>query len=280
MKCLNALLTAVLSLSLIGSPGCGDTEEDSQSAQGEADEHLTLDLGNGVSMELVLIPAGEFTMGSPAAEEGHEDDESPQWRVTVSEPFYMGVHEVTQEQYQAVMGENPGYLKGAKNPVERVSWNEAMEFCIKLSDGAGMNVGLPTEAEWEYACRAGTTTPFHTGQTISTDQANYDGDHTYGDGKKGEDRGKTIAVGSFKPNAWGLYDMHGNVWEWCSDWYGESYARAQDQDPTGPDSGTLRVLRGGGWGHSPQSCRSASRHWHAPGFRSLNYGFRVAVDLE
>jgi len=280
MKCLEALLTACLSVCLMGGLGCGEAKEDAPPAKSEAEKYVTLDLGGGVSMELVLIPAGEFTMGSPTTEDGREDDESPERPVTLSEPFYMGVHEVTQEQYEAVIGKNPAHFKGAKRPVEKVSWSDAMEFCRKLSATTGMMVGLPTEAEWEYACRAGTTTPFHTGRTISTDQANYDGDHTYGDGKKGEDRGKTLAVGSFRPNGWGLYDMHGNVWEWCSDWYGDSYAHALDQDPTGPESGTLRVLRGGGWGHNPQNCRSASRHWYAPGFRSLNYGFRVAVDPE
>jgi formylglycine-generating enzyme required for sulfatase activity len=181
---------------------------------------LTLDLGNKVTMKLALIPAGKFLMGSPADEQERFDDET-QHEVTISRPFYMGVTEVTQEQYEAVMGNNPSRFKGDKNPVETVSWNDAMEFCKKLSARTNKTVRLPTEAQWEYACRAGTATPFHTGATISTDEANYDGNSTYGDGPKGEDRLKTIAVASFKPNAFGLYDTHGNVWEWCPDWHAD-----------------------------------------------------------
>jgi len=240
---------------------------------------LTFDLGGGVSMKLVKIPAGTFMMGSPASEARRGSDEGPQRRVTISKPFYMGIYEVTQEQYQAVLGENPSNFTGAKNPVKKISWNNAAEFCRRLSVKTGKTVRLPTEAQWEYACRAGTTTPFNTGETISTSQANYNGYYTYGSGKKGAYSDKTIPVGSFKPNAFGLYDMHGNVWEWCKDWYDKSYyAKANNRDPQGPDSGEYRVLRGGRWYSDPKNCRSAHRGRDAPNLMvGGSYGFRVVV---
>lgn len=237
---------------------------------------LTLNLGKGVTMKLVCIPAGTFMMGSPKSEKNRSSDESPQHAVTISKPFYMGACEVTQEQYQAVMGKNPSNFKGANNPVEQVSWNDAVAFCQALSRKTGKRVQLPTEAQWEYACRAGTTTPFHTGETISTDQANYDGNFTYGNGKKGEYRKRTIRVGSFKPNAFGLYDMHGNVWEWCSDWYGK-YANANIANLQGSTSWSLRVLRGGSWIYNPGRCRSAIRYRFIPDYRYDYIGFRVVV---
>jgi formylglycine-generating enzyme required for sulfatase activity/tRNA A-37 threonylcarbamoyl transferase component Bud32 len=239
----------------------------------------SLDLGGGVNMKLALIPAGKFMMGSPDGEKDRSGDEGPQREVTISKPFYLGVYEVTQEQYEQIICKNPSNFKGAKNPVECVSWDDAVAFCESLTEKTGKTVTLPTEAQWEYSCRAGTTTPFNTGQTISTDQANYNGNYTYGNGSKGEHREKTIAVGSFGPNAFGLYDMHGNVWEWCGDWY-DSYANAENIDPARPDSGTYRVLRGGGWRSDPQDCRSADRGWGSPGRRGTNLGFRVAVDLK
>jgi formylglycine-generating enzyme required for sulfatase activity len=254
----------------------------------------TVDLGGGVKLELVLIPAGEFQMGGDESPEevarksgGVPDNirktiadwcknEHPQHKVRITKPFYMGKHEVTQEQWERVMGNNPCHFKGAKNPVEQISWNDTQEFIKKLNARVGEKgaFGLPTEAEWEYACRAGTVTPFHTGDTISTAQANYNGNHTYGDGRKGEYRKKTIAVGSFAANAFGLYDMHGNVWEWCQDWYGKYDAGAKD-DPTGPATGDGRVLRGGSWYYYPRLCRSAGRAWIYPALRLLNYGFRL-----
>ncbi len=197
---------------------------------------LTLDLGGNVSMKLALIPAGKFMMGAPASEQGAGHDEKPQHGVVISKPFYMGVYEVTQEQYQAVTGKNPSpsEFKAAKNPVVILTWNGVQEFCKRLSAKTGKTVRLPTEAEWEYACRAGTTTPFNTGATIGTDQANYDGNSVYGSGRKGTFRQKLTPVGSFKPNARGLYDMHGNAWERCSDWYGgQYYANAKAADPQG-----------------------------------------------
>ena len=243
-------------------------------------KELAIDLGNNVSMKLALIPAGKFMMGSPKDEEAREgygmrlmllgpvDNESPRHEVTISKPFYMGAYLVTQEQYEQVMGKNPSESnKGPQYPVENVNWYDADEFCKKLSQQTGKNVHLPTEAQWEYACRAGTTTPFNTGKTISTDQANYKGEEVYGDGKKGENRGKTTPVDAFKPNAWGLYDMHGNVYQWCADWYGKDYyAKGHNIDPVGPPTGPerttngLKILRGGSWFSPPQECRSAYRY--------------------
>jgi formylglycine-generating enzyme required for sulfatase activity len=174
------------------------------------------------------------------------------------------------------MGVNPSEFKGESNPVERVSWNDAVEFCKQLSEKTGQTVRLPTEAEWEYACRAGTTTPFNTGETISTDQANYNGSFAYGSGRKGEYRENTVAVGSFKANDFGLYDMHGNVREWCQDWYdAEYYKNSPTDDPQGPEKGESRVLRGGSRDDNPGDCRSANRAWLEPKYRGINFGFRV-----
>ena len=197
-----------------------------------------LDLGEGVKLELVLIPAGKFMMGSPKDEEGRDgyeirmmiagknDNEGPRHEVTISKPFYMGIYLVTQQQYQQVMGKNPSQSSnGPQYPVDNVNWAAANDFCTKLSQTTGKSVHLPTEAQWEYACRAGTTTPFNTGKTISTDQANFKGDDVYGKGKIGEYRRKTTPVDMFKPNAWGLYDMHGNLFQWCSDWYDKTITR-------------------------------------------------------
>ena len=174
------------------------------------------------------------------------------------------------------MGSSPSYLKGSDRlPVEQVSWDDCQAFCRK----AGGGLRLSTESEWEYACRAGTTTPFHTGASISPNEANYDGNYTYGSGSKGVYRQKTVEVGSFRANAWGLYDMHGNVWEWCADWDGE-YPSGAVTDPRGPSSGSSRVLRGGCWYGGPGDCRSASRAGFAPATRVGSTGFRAAVDLK
>ena len=298
-----SVLALVVGLSLgVGSHICSAapaTQPGSVSAGGAATQpakELTLDLGNKVTMKLVQIPAGKFLMGSPDAEQKEaaksvaaagvkEEDvrkwfanESPQHEVTISKPFYMGIYDVTQEQYEQVMGQNPSTVKGPQNPVETVSWDDAVEFCKKLSAKTGKTVVLPTEAQWEYACRAGTKTPFNTGETISTDQANYDGNSVYGNGVKGEYRQKTTPVGTFKPNAFGLYDMHGNVWQWCADRYDEKYyGNSPKADPTGPADGAARVLRGGSWGSYPRSCRSAYRCFSSPVYRSCFNGFRVVV---
>lgn len=233
---------------------------------------------NSIGMKLTYIPAGEFLMGSPRNEERRDDDET-QHKVKISKPFLMGVTEVTQGQYKAVMGKNPSYFDGSDDlPVEKVSWEDAVEFCEKLSKKEGRTYRLPTEAEWEYACRAGTTTAFNVGDRPSVDLMNYNGDYTYNGSSRGVDRGKTVSVGSFKPNRWGLYDMHGNVYEWCSDWYGD-YPKGAVTDPRGPATGRSRVLRGGCWCHVPRYCRSANRDRITPVNRNVYGGFRVSLDL-
>jgi formylglycine-generating enzyme required for sulfatase activity len=223
---------------------------------------VTLDLGKGVAMRLVLIRPGKFLMG-----EGKEQRE-----VTISKPFYMGATEVTQAQYEAVMRVNPSHFKGAANPVDKVSWFDAMDFCKKLSERTRQVFRLPTEAEWEYACRAGTTTRFSFGDSESDL-----GDYAWHKGNSGE---KTHPVAQKKPNAWGLYDMHGNVWEWCADWYG-SYTAGPLTDPQGAASGSLRVLRGGSWrGGDTVGFRCAYRDGSGhPANRGNYYGFRCARTL-
>ena len=190
-------------------------------------------------------------MGSPKEEIERKPDEIPH-QVTLTKGFYMGVYPVTQEQWKEIMGNNPSQFNGEKNlPVEMVSWNDCQEFIKKLRIKDKTPYRLPTEAEWEYCCRAGTKTPFHFGETISTGQANYDGNFIYGNGKKGLNRKKTMPVGSFPANAWGLHDMHGNLWEWCQDWYGD-YPQNDVVDPQGPNEGKARVLRGGSWNDGPR----------------------------
>lgn len=255
----------------------GGAKESSGTKSKPGDKSLALDLGSGVKLELVLIPAGEFLMGSPDLEADRLSQEGPQHRVKISKPFYMGKYEVTQAQWQAVMGSNPSSFKGDSNlPVESVSWEDCQEFCRKLSQKTGQPIRLPTEAEWEYACRAGTTTPFSFGNTIATSQANYDGRASYGSGSKGEYRERTTRVGSFAPNAWGLFDMHGNVWEWCQDCYG-SYPLGTVTDPSGDSARSpFRVLRGGSWLNHPRHCRSAYCHCYSSSGRGNNFGIRVA----
>jgi len=246
---------------------------------------------NSVGMKLVYLKPGSFQMGSPAREKERSDDEGPIHEVRIARGFYMGAHEVTQAQFEAVMGDNPAsfsFIRGAeKHPVEQVSWNDATEFCRRLSAREGCTYRLPTEAEWEYACRAGTTTPFSFGQTLSTEQANYNGNHVYGQGRKGDNRKSTMPVGSFPPNGWGLYEMHGSVWEWCGDWYrSDTYQHAPHADPKGPEqppgnanSRPARLLRGGSWRSTPGMSRSAYRGWSYPAYQNDNLGFRVVCQL-
>jgi len=236
------------------------------------------DLGGGVTMELVLIPAGQFKMGSSTREFDRDTDEE-QHEVTLSRPFYLGSTEVTQEQYAAVMGGNPSKFKGEKNPVEKVTWPDAVEFCRKLSEKSGQRYRLPTEAEWEYACRAGSTTPFNTGETLDAADANYDGNYVYGDGRKGAYRQKTMPAGNFRPNAWGLYDMHGNVIEWCQDWFQAYPSRAVIDPKPDSDEKVGRAQRGGSWGNEPATCRSANRIQSEPDISSSQVGFRVCRDV-
>ncbi|MBE9220555.1 formylglycine-generating enzyme family protein [Dolichospermum flos-aquae] len=236
------------------------------------------DLGNNITLDMVQIPGGSFMMGSPTSEKGRRESESPQHQVNVP-GFSMGKFVVTQEQYQQIMGNNPSSFSGAKRPVEQVSWNDAVEFCQKLSQKTGREYRLPSEAEWEYACRAGTTTPFHFGETITTELANYDGTDTYASEPKGKYLERTTDVGSFPPNAFGLYDMHGNVWEWCQDDWHDNYIDApKDGGAWTSQSGNIKLLRGGSWVYDPQDCRSASRdvnYGDVRGYIYVNIGFRV-----
>jgi len=230
----------------------------------------TLDLGEGVTMKLVRIRPGKFMMGSPDFEQGHEDHEGPQHEVTISKAFYMGVTEVTQDQYEAVMGKNPSHVKGPTNPVEVVSWDDAVLFCRKLSEKTGKTLRLPTEAEWEYACRAGTTTRFSFGDSESAL-----GDYAW---HKGNCGGKTQPVAQKKPNAWGLYDMHGNVKEWCADWLG-SYPTGTSVDPQGAASGVHRVARGGDWSTDSTDWRLQCANRDGGNRAYWAYGFRCAMTL-
>jgi formylglycine-generating enzyme required for sulfatase activity len=216
-------------------------------------------------MKLVLLPAGEFLMGSPEGEEGRNNDET-QHRVKLTRPFYLGVHQVTQGQYQAVMGKNPSRFKGEDRPVERVSWNDTVAFCKKLSEREGKEYRLPTEAEWEYACRAGTNTRFNFG-----DEDGDLSDYGWYDGNSGR---QTHPVGLKRANGWGLHDMHGNVWEWCLDAYEKDYPTGLVVDPY-IQNGESSVLRGGCWDFNPRFCRSAYRNWYTPGYTYYSHGFRV-----
>lgn len=257
-------------------------------------EHVELqtysETAGGADIEMVRIPAGTFTMGSPDSEAGRYPDEGPQHKVSVSS-FYMGKYEVTQEQWRAVatklrkvkidLNPDPSYFKGENLPVEQVNWEEAIEFSERLSRATGKTYRLPTEAEWEYACRAMTTTPFAFGEMITPEIVNYNGNYPYGSAPKGVYREKTTPVGSLgRANAFGLYDMHGNVWEWCMDWYSENYyLQSPRVDPTGPSTGSARVTRGGSWLSFAQFCRSAIRGRGAPGGRVSFLGFRLVRTL-
>lgn len=254
------------------------------SSRGRA-EFFTEDLGNDVVLEMVAIPGGQFLMGSPKNEPERRDSESPQHIVTV-QPFFMGKFAVTQAQWAAVtaLGKvkidlelDPSKFKGANRPVEHVFWDEAIEFCARLSNKTGKNYRLPSEAEWEYACRAGTTTPFYFGETITTDLANYDGNYTYGSGIKGEFREQTTDVGIFPPNAFGLYDMHGNVWEWCQDTWHENYNGAPTDSSPWINGNDNNLLRGGAWDYNSSYCRSAFRVKDASGYWYDSMGFRVVL---
>ena len=236
---------------------------------------------NSAPNGFVLITGGTFTMGSPANEPDRNDNEGPQRQVTVSS-FYMGKCEVTQKEYQDVMGTNPSRFKGNNLPVELVSWFDAIDYCNKRSQKEGLTPAytkngttvtwnrnakgyrLPTEAEWEYACRAGTTTAYNTGASISDSTGWYNANSG----------NATRPVGQKPENRWGLYDMHGNVWEWCWDWYGAYPSEAQT-DPTGASSGSNRVLRSGSWSNSAEGIRSALRYYYYPSRRYGSFGFRL-----
>ncbi len=254
------------------------------------------EITNSIGMKLALIPKGKFWMGSPEGETSRDADEGPQHEVEITKPFYLGVFEVTQEQYQKVTGNNPSYFNKEKVgqdtsefPVENVSWEDARAFCEKLSNlleesKAGCVYRLPTEAEWEYACRGRAIlkkeehTVFHYGNSLSSTQANFDGKYPYGGAGKGDYLKRTTKVGSYQSNDFGLYDMHGNVWEWCEDWHDANYyKRSPRQDPHGPEKSpeNRRVLRGGSWYLNGRYCRSANRPGLDPGARNDSSGFRV-----
>jgi formylglycine-generating enzyme required for sulfatase activity/predicted Ser/Thr protein kinase len=223
------------------------------------------DLGKGINLDMVLIPAGKFMMGSPASEKGRKDNET-QHEVTITKPFYMGKYEVTQEQWQAVMGSNPSSVKGARLPVTNVSWNDCQDFIMKLNARRNGFYRLLTEAEWEYVCRAGTSTAYSYGDTITKGDANW-GAKQVPESIKG--------VGNYKANAFGLFDMHGNVWEWCEDWYAK-YPDGAVMDPKGPAKGETHVMRGGSFNNLVSGARSSNRNGLTPAGRSYNDGFRLA----
>ncbi|MBD2613864.1 formylglycine-generating enzyme family protein [Nostoc punctiforme FACHB-252] len=252
-------------------------------------QYFIEDLGNGVLLEMVAIPKGSFIMGSPTGEPERSEDESPQHKVTIK-PFFLGKYPVTQAQWQAVaamqqvnrkLNPDPSNFKGENRPVESVSWYDAVEFCDRLSQYTGKPYRLPSEAQWEYACRAGTTTPFHFGQTITSELANYNGGVTYGAGSKGIYRGETTEVGSFAvANAFGLYDMHGEVWEWCADhWHGNYEGAPTDGsawlEPSNDNDNRSRLLRSGSWLNFPGNCRCGYRHNSSPIIDRNDIGFRV-----
>ncbi|USR92315.1 formylglycine-generating enzyme family protein [Phormidium yuhuli AB48] len=247
------------------------------------------DLGEGVILEMVQILGGTFLMGAAKGEKGARDNEFPQHSVTVPE-FFLGKYPVTQAQWRAVarglpkiehdLDPDSSKFKRDTHPVERVNWYEAVEFCQRLSQATGRDYRLPSEAEWEYACRAGTTTPFAFGELITTDVANYDGNYTYGQSPKGEYREQTTPVGSFPANGFGLYDMHGNVYEWCFDGWHENYEGAPtDGSPWVTGKEQERLLRGGSWHDNPRGCRSANRVRNTPDNRLNNIGFRVCCSV-
>jgi formylglycine-generating enzyme required for sulfatase activity len=263
---------------------------------------LSLDAGNAktltnsVGMKFAPIPAGKFTMGSPDTERDRGRDEE-QHEVAITKPFYLGVHEVTQGEYEKVLGKNPSFFSAvgpgkqrvanknpSDHPVEMVTWNDATAFCGKLSElpaekAAKRAYRLPTEAEWEYACRAGTKTPLHFGEGMDSTFANFNGLSPYNSNDGGPFFRSTVRVAEYKANDWGIFDMHANVQEWCSDWYAADYYKKSPMaDPQGPLEGTKRVLRGGGWPNAGKSCRSAFRNKLGPDQANYSAGFRVVLN--
>lgn len=254
---------------------------------------------NSIGMKLTRIPAGRFVMGSPKGEAEREDGTEAPHTVEITTDFYMGVYEVTQKQYQAVMGENPSHFSDTGSgkakvtglgtddfPVEQVRYKDALMFCEKLTAREKTTsrrvYRLPTEAEWEYASRGGaeSSKPFHidgkASSSLASTQANFIGDYPYGDAAKKPYLKRTCEVGSYRPNGYGLYDMHGNVYEWCSDWFSaDYYEKSPKSDPKGPADGSNRVIRGGSWGAHGRFCRSANRESLPPGYRHKGTGFRV-----
>ncbi|MEM6844030.1 MAG: formylglycine-generating enzyme family protein [Bacteroidota bacterium] len=239
----------------------------------------TIQLPNDVALEMVYIPPGSFSMGSPAHELDRHSDEAPVRMVTISQGFYLGKYELTQAQWKAVMGNNPSVFRNFADsdihPIDNVSWNDAQQYVERLNDLGLGTFRLPTEAEWEYACRAGTETRFYWG----TDSAGWQTrKHAWAFSYS---EGRSHPVGLKEPNAWGLYDMSGNVWEWCQDWRSSGYDAADTTDPTGASEGTKKVYRGGSWFNKPSTLRSANRNGHEPDTGSgTNSGFRLLMEVE
>lgn len=272
-------------------PGRSELEAQLQALLHEGVRPVGPSWTNAIGMCFAWVPAGVFLMGSSGKETQRLKDET-QHEVALTQGFWLGVHPITQTQWQEVMGNNPSWfcatgggkakvkeLDTKRFPVEQVSWDDAAEFCSKLAKyghPAGMMYRLPTEAQWEYACRAATSSAFHFGKSLNGGEANCNGNHPYATRKKGVYLERTSEVGSYPGNAFGLFDMHGNVWEWCQDWYGE-YEGGRVQDPPGPQSGSDRVFRGGGWSAIARNCRSAQRFWYIPAYRNFDLGFRLAL---
>ena len=233
----------------------------------EYGDTITIEL-DGCEIVLNKITAGSFKMGS--YEGIGDEDELPVREISITEDFYMGIYEITQAQWEAVMGDNPSSFKGEDLPVETISWEEAVKFCKKLSKLSGYDVGLPTEAQWEYACRAGTDTKWFFG----------DDENLYGIYGEIDTDVKTYAVGSFEPNPNGLYDMYGNVMEWCKDYYRSEYLADDLENPTGPKSGEAKVSRGGGWGVSPDTCRSGYRNACGANDATDGIGLRIVINIK
>jgi formylglycine-generating enzyme required for sulfatase activity len=238
--------------------------------------YADVDLGSDVTMRLRWIPAGPFVMGSPESEAGRWETETPQHAVVLTRGFWLGETPCTQAEWKAVMGTTPSRFKGERRPVEQVNWEDCKEFCRKLGERvAGLSPRLPTEAEWEYACRAGTTSAFNDGSPCTQPKGNDPALAKLGwfDANSG---GETHSAGGLAPNAWGLRDMHGNVWEWCEDWSGD-YRAEEQVDPTGASAGQGRVIRGGSWSRPAWCCRSACRDGGRPAGRVGDLGFRLAA---
>ncbi|MGA2256209.1 MAG: formylglycine-generating enzyme family protein [Thermoguttaceae bacterium] len=268
-----ALLVIMALGSVVFATASGSKEKEAGDKINILPKELTFELGRGIKLEIVLVPAGEFMMGSSDSDEDASSREMPQHKVRIKKPFHLGRYLVTQEQWEAVIGSNPSHFKGSKNPVDLVSWEDCQKFLEELNAKIGTQSGeftLPTEAAWEYACRAGSTT-----QYCFDDDDPKLSEYAWYNANSGN---TTHPVGEKKPNAWGLYDMHGNVWEWCQDWYAsEYYSKSLVDDPTGPATGSDRVIRGGCWLGPSRGCRSAVRTNLGPELHSSLLGFRVAL---
>lgn len=297
-RCLPSVQFAVtiLAVGLLFSLTAGGWYALQKTASSAVDsKHVPKVVANSLGMKFALIPAGKFTMGSPKSEV-HRGTDEEQHDVAITKDFAIGVYEVTQGQYERIMGNNPSCFtptglgkakikskETSQHPVECVTWQQAIEFCKKLGEKveekqAGHSYRLPTEAEWEYACRAGTTTALHLGDVVDSYQANFNGLSPYGAGRGGSFLRRTAPVGEYPANKFGLFDMHGNVMEWCNDWYdADYYSTSPKEDPPGPSNGKERVTRGGSWSNSGKACRSAVRTKLAPDQSHYGLGFRVVM---